>query len=385
MTAICGARTLSFYVFYRIILSSSFGSSVRIPFINNAVLIDLDSSNTTMVLDRSCDQCLCLSILSYAAVNCLSNGTCQFFRTFPYRYRIEMKSQARLYFPQQSFPNVSECCMSNLTDLLNRLKQGNLISVNVSTPRDLVLDNRGALVTVEMSGSHLNRFNAMNLSRLDLLFLTSSSIRVIALDHNIYYVALNNNSMLLIDAGNLTVLPGLTLANVNGPRGVIFLNDGQTMVVSSIQNDSLVFFNRSSIIPPAYTFQFRQSVNCSSPHGLRRVNDSLFYATSYSKNLIYSYRRTNGSTTWQEQFVFSVPKVNSTFGAIHLTIDECNRIWLSLETDTVIIFDQQGNPLGNFTILNAAIYDVYIGENYLMYFSDRKSNRIIRLDPNIQC
>ena len=276
--------------------------------------------------------------------------------------------------------------MSNLTDLLNRLDYGSRMqSVNVTTPRDVVLDNRGAVVTVEMSTYHLNRFDATNLSQFNHLSISNSQMRAIAWYDDIYYVALSNNSMLLIDAVNLSTLATLVLTPVKGARGLIILNAGQTMVVTSSSNNFLVFFNRSSSVPPFYTFQFRQPVNYGTPHGLWRVNDSFFYATSYQNNSISSYRRNNIGGLWNEQFVFNAPRVNSSSGVTHLTIDGCNRFWLSLETDRTLIYDEQGNQLGDFTVANAAIYDLQIGKNYLMYFSDRLSNRIIRFDPDVQC
>jgi sugar lactone lactonase YvrE len=155
------------------------------------------------------------------------------------------------------------------------------------------------------------------------------------------------------------------------------------MVVTSNVNNSLVFFNRFNN-SYNYTFSYLQSVNYVGPHGLWRVNDSFFYATSYTNNAVYSYSTTGVNAAWNERWVLTAPTVNSTIGTTHLKIDECNRLWLCVETDTVLIYDQQGNLLGNYTIPNSIIADVKMTENYLMYFSD-KSNRIIRVDPNIIC
>ena len=280
MAATHKALNVSFGLFVCLFLSSSVGSSVQLPFIDHYVLIDRGNTLFSLLFNRTCDECLCLSSLSHAVVNCFDNRTCQLFRTFPLNYRIEVLNRSRLYFPQRSFPNESECCMSNLTDLLNRLDYGSLMrSASVSTPRDVVFDNRGAVVTVEMSTYYLTRFDATNLSRINRLPVSSSQLRAIALHNDVYYVALNNNSMLLIDAVNLSTFATLTLTQVNGVRGIIFLNAGQTMVVTSSVNNSLVFFNRSLLVPPFYTFRFRQSVNYGTPHGLWRVNDSFFYAT----------------------------------------------------------------------------------------------------------
>jgi hypothetical protein len=108
------------------------------------------------------------------------------------------------------------------------------------------------------------------------------------------------------------------------------------MAVSSINNDYLVLFNRSNVAPVKYTYAFYQLINCSGPHGLWRVNDSFFYATSYSSNSIYSYSIQSLNLLWEENYVFTLPEVYNAAGATHVTIDECNRFWFSLETDTIL-------------------------------------------------
>lgn len=75
---------------------------------------------------------------------------------------------------------------------------------------------------------------------------------------------------------------------------------------------------------------------------------------------------------------------NSTI-IINKTCDECGRFWVTLEVSTVLIYDQLGNFLANFTLPNTQIFDIKFMNNYLMYLSDWNTNRIYRLEPNIQC
>jgi hypothetical protein len=49
----------------------------------------------------------------------------------------------------------------------------------------------------------------------------------------------------------------------------------------------------------------------------------------------------------------------------HVEIDECGRFWISLEMSAVLIDDQFGDFLDNFTIPNAQIFDFKIMKNYL--------------------
>ncbi|CAF1049438.1 unnamed protein product [Adineta steineri] len=368
------------YVFSLFIL----GNSIQIPYIDNAILQSRSNSNDVFLSNKTCDQCLCISFLSYSILNCLPNNTCQLFSIFPLTYQIKIIPGARLYFPQRLFPNISQCCMPDINYLLNRLKMASQTTVSIPNPREIVIDNHGYLATVEMKSNHLDRFYPTNLTRISQTIIQISSARTIAYNNGAFFVASNNNSMTIVDSENLTTLNDVILTSIDGPRGIMFLNNGQTMVISSINNNYLVFFNRSTVVPIKYIFTFYQLINCSGPHGLWRVNDSFFYATSYKDNSIYSYSSFN--SIWQEKYVFKVPSMNNNnTGTTHLTIDECQRFWISLETDTTLIYDQQGNLLGNLTIANSKIFDIKLIDNYIMYISDTLNNRTIRFDPNIQC
>jgi sugar lactone lactonase YvrE len=69
----------------------------------------------------------------------------------------------------------------------------------------------------------------------------------------------------------------------------------------------------------------------------------------------------------------------------HVKIDECGRFWFSLGDYGVKIYDNQGLFLGNLTFTNTSIFDTIITDDYIIYLSDTRSNRVIRIDPDIQC
>jgi hypothetical protein len=107
-----------------------------------------------------------MSIPSFVAFNSFPNNTCQLFYTFPITYKIQPTSQARLYFPQQIFPNASQCCMRDIAYLLDKLKNGTWSYVNVSTLiRKLLIDDNGYLVTVEAYPQNFYRFDASEFLR----------------------------------------------------------------------------------------------------------------------------------------------------------------------------------------------------------------------------
>ncbi|CAF0877808.1 unnamed protein product [Adineta steineri] len=374
---------------YYLILPILLINSGQIPYINNTIIISRIPLNTTLIINVTYDRCLCLSSLSYPAFNWFPNGTCQLFSVFPITYRIQITTGARLYFPQKTYPNASQCCMPDINYLLNRLKQATIILANITTPREIIIDDHGYLVTVEMSPNFLHRFDPKNLTTITRIAIPNEYEMSIGYNQGAYFIAPNNENFIpIINSQNLTIINNITMTGVSGPRGIMFLNNGSTMVVTSNSNNSLVFYNRTSLAPIMYKFVFSQLVHNVGPHGLWRVNDSFFYATSWTNKTIYSYSATNNSTHWNEALFLNLLKVNTTGGSTSIAIDECGRFWFPLETNIILIYDQQGNLLGNYATTTTTFFAVSfmkIIDNYVMYFSDCANNQIMRLDPNIQC
>jgi hypothetical protein len=164
----------------------------------------------------------------------------------------------------------------------------------------------------------------------------------------------------------------------------MFLRDGQIMVVSSTNNQRILFFNRSNISPINYTFAYQLTTSYPAPHGLWCMNDSFFYATSWNGNRVYSHSTSDG-VTWNETLFADVNIIVSGAGVTHVSVDECGRKWISRNAGTMIIYDRSGAYVGNFTFALNGIVDAKFMDNYVMYLSDYEGGKIARLDPHITC
>jgi hypothetical protein len=280
--------------------------------------------------------------------------------------------------------------MPDLNYLLNKLRNGTWTYVNISYPRNLLLDNNGYLVTVQSHQLKLVRFNAENLTLIDQTVIpnaTYSYVFALGFSNNIYFAGVDSGTIVAMDSGNLNVLYNINSPYVQKVRGIIFLNNGRTMITSNVNNNTLNFFHQANNASLSYTFAYQQLVNYSKPHGLTGYNDSLFYAVSYTNNSVYSYNAFVNSTSWIERVVINTNSSTSSIGGTFVTIDECGRYWFSLEKSFVGIFDSLGSWIGNFSLGSGIIMDVLITDNYVMYFSDSSANagRIVRIDPHIQC
>jgi hypothetical protein len=359
---------------------------IQVAFIENVTLVPLSDYNNTVVANATCFECLCqLVSSSYAALNCLPNNTCSFFSIFPRRYQIQETLEATLYFPNQSIPEPSQCCMPDVSLLVSKLRNSTAIYTNIPSPRSLLLDNQDYLATVSYGGASLYLFNLSSLDRISFTYNFSSGPVANALQDGAYYVGVDNNYIAIVDSSSGVLLNIITSTLLNGPRGIIFLDGGQTMVVSSVSNNYLLFFNRTNTSPINYTFAYYQSVSYLQPHGLWRVSDTLFYATAYSEKRLYSYSSVN-SSYWNETLIVNATAIVTSTGANHVLVDECDRRWFSLGSAGVVIYDKDGVFLDTYTLpLTVDCFDVLFLDNYVMYVSDYGANKITRIDPNVVC
>ena len=274
--------------------------------------------------------------------------------------------------------------MPDLNVLLDKLRNVTMLSVSPPSPRNLAVDNHGYLVTISYAGNTILRYSPLDLAPVDQITLTQSNALSITVHGNAYYIGTDTSNIAVVDSNTLSTVNVISDSSISGVRDVIFLRDGEMMVVSSIYNQKLVFFNRSSMSPINYTFAYQITPSYPLPRGLWYVNDSFLYATSWTGNSVYSHATTDG-VTWIETLFTNVNTVVSGDGAADVTVDECGRKWVSRNAGTMIIYDRSGTYVGNLTLSLVGIIDVMFMDNYVMYLSDYPGGKIVRLDPHVTC
>ena len=385
----CTTNTMYFnthlIVFVTAIISIN---SVRIPFIQNATLIPLSASNSSVFYNYTSDECLCEGVFSYSALNYFENNTCQLFPNVPRAYRIQPTPAARLYFPQQILPNASICCMPDLDVLLNKLRTAALIYIKVPEARCLTMDNLGRIVAIEQNPPYIVHFNATDLTLISQTSIPNAAqVWGLTYINEAYYITTDSNNVLVLDSNNLTLINTITWPDISNPPDILFLDNGQTMVIASFGNNKLIFFRQSTSVPTNYSFAYEQSViSITSPHGFWRVNDTFFYVTAWYDNKVSSFRAdSSNSTSWTETLAINSQPIGPTSGGSHIAIDECERRWFVLQSYGIQIYDIDGNLIGNITVPNSSYFAVLITEDYVIYLSDNTNGQIIKIDPGVQC
>ena len=362
--------------------------AIQVPVIYNTTLMSLSQANRTTLSNNTIQNCFCSS-LSFDAIafNYFStNQTCELFFDYPQKYRIVVSPLNHVYFPKGIFPNVSECCMSNWTELASKLTQATTISTNITKPRCLVIDNHDYLVTVQDDGNLLSRFYKDNLTLVDTQTVAGAKFRNIAYFDGAYYTTLANHTIVVIDSVTLSTIDTISRSDLSGSRDIIFLQNGAVMVLASADNKRLVFFNRTGPSKASYSYDYYLSTAYGTPHGLWYVNDSFFQVSSWGDRSIYSYSTTNGRDWVVQGFANASSAISGIYGS-HVMVDACERRWLSFYSNSLgfSIFDKQGAFVANFNISSIGVYDAMITETYILYISSVINNRIYRFDPTVSC
>jgi hypothetical protein len=314
----------------------------------------------------------------------LANRSCHFFDRFPVTYRLEPMSGVRLYFPQRIFPNESRCCMHDWNRTATKLTAAIKSETTINSSRCLVIDNHGYLVTIEEYGHHIVRYDPQTLKLINKTFVANMIMYNLAYHREKYFIGQDDNTILVVDSNNLTKINTISSSEINGLRDIIFLYDGRIMVVSSVGNNRILFFQRSNTSSTNYKFFARENTTFSMPHGLWYVNNSCFYVTSWTTAAIYSYTSLN-NTSWKVKLLVNASAVGISSSGSHLLIDKCERIWLVTYSNGIYVFDKEGRRLGQVTIDSNAIIDALVTDNYVVFVSDKANGRIIRLDPQLTC
>ena len=147
-------------------------------------------------------------------------------------------------------------------------------------------DNNGYVVTVGGSISTLSRFDVRNLSLINQTTMAESSAMVIRFINNAYFTGFSSDPIVVIDSRNLTVLNTINSSFIRGVRDIMFLDQGRTMVTSATYNQTIVFFTRVASSLSGYAFAYQKSVSYLTVHGLNRINDTFFYATSWTQSSV---------------------------------------------------------------------------------------------------
>ena len=221
---------------------------ISLSYIQDIVLkpIGTQYANKTTNINGTCNQCKCKvfagnSSTNNVALNCFPNNTCQVFLTFPPSYKLQSSVAARLYFQAIIPPSTSQCCMPNITELVNRLKNTTPTVVQLSyTLGAIGYDETrpDRAVVIGWDSGDLYWFNPWNMSYIQ--HQTINGHRSIALHNNSIFTANDTSkTVIVLDEQTLTDVVNITYPSFSRVRKFLFMNDSRTIMVTTKDNRSV--------------------------------------------------------------------------------------------------------------------------------------------------
>ena len=366
-------------------------NALSLPFISNVIfkpLNDFTNSTSLIRINRTCQQCLCDFLnsgwnQSYVALNCHPNQTCQFFNRFAPTYSIQTTSGAALYFLQNQYPSASSCCMPNITELINRLKSATSRNISLGfQPSVFGYDpiTTNETVIVGRNGAWAYRFGLSPLAWIRNTSIVNTSVSIALHSNQIYTASDGVPSIKVYDDRTSNLLLSINHPTLTRVRKMIFINNGQNMVVTAQDNQSLIVFDIHSLTN--YTVQRILPFPAVGIHGLVQVNDTFLYAGSWNDRAIISYKYENSSWTAR-----SFVTVTAGTSGSHLAVDDCGRVWFIIIDFGLRIYDSSGVEIANWNMATGSsnLYDLLLLPNYVLLLTLRQAQQLVRFDPQVSC
>lgn len=221
---------------------------LEIPRVTNTLIIPLSPTNTRTFLNGTIEHCLCSNWKNNSmAINYLFiNDSCEIFGEYPRIYRILSTNFSHLYFPQRISLNLSECCMSDWADLNSKLIQANSSETSVSKIRNIAIDNKGFIITIDYQDDKLRWFSQDFASTTTSSISSSGTFLYATYSYGAYFIVRSDNTILMLNSTNWLVINTISSPYIACISNIVFLENGKRMIMTSTSNDRLIIFVRSN-------------------------------------------------------------------------------------------------------------------------------------------
>ena len=240
------------HILYLLIAASVEIEGIPIPFLPNVVLrtIGMQYSNQTQTINGTCAQCLCDvfgddTSTNNVALNCFPNNTCQVFPSYPVSYKLQTSAAAQLYFLQGIFPSASQCCMPNITELVNLLKNTTPTVVHLSYTLGAIGYDEARpdrAVAIGWDTGNLYWFNPWNMRSIKNQTINGHC--AIALQNNSIFTTIDySNTVIVLNEQTLNGEANITYPSFTRVRKFLFMNNSQTIMVTTQDKKSVTILD----------------------------------------------------------------------------------------------------------------------------------------------
>lgn len=246
------------------------------------------------------------------------------------------------------------------------------------------MDIFGYLLTLETLSTtlYVNRYDRTSLTLIKSTALPILYTKMAALTYynNMIFIGTENNTVFVFDHVNFTLLVNISCgSSLSQPRNIVFMESQKLMIIASYANDKIVFFRINS--PTSYTC-LNSTTLSGGPQALLKINDNLFYATTYDSISIYSYQF--DGQTWVRSLFANVSQTIglSNINLAGMQVDNLQRRWVAAVKFGLVIYDQWGTYLGKWKI-GTYPFDIFISNYYRVAIAENKNSTLSLYDPQI--
>ncbi|CAF1432003.1 unnamed protein product [Adineta steineri] len=367
-------------------------SSYPYGLIRNAsikISFDMNDDHGYILKSQDCNQCLCSAfsnpkvVLFTCTQNESINVTCQFYYFMPIRDEIQYPNvYTNIYLIQtnETFEEKDDCC--NTTTLISKIKEALRTKETATNKllRSLSNDDNNTIITVQSSTGILLKFDKSTLKPVDTPEIPG--LTTAGYYDGYYYLGIGKN--IYVYNKSLST-PLHEIPNKGDAITVIrFIDNTQEMIVGTLKNGVHIcgkdivkgYLINCKSIPPINIMK--------QVHAIGIVNENAFYVGWFDPDLdIHLYTRNPSDNTWTTN---PNDKINHSKKTSDIIIDNCKRIWAVVpETDTVIIYDQNKNHLGEINDGGTNLFNLMIAENYTLIMSHEFKTGLTRIKPDLNC
>lgn len=183
--------------------------------------------------------------------------------------------------------------------------------------------------------------------------------------------------MFVLSTATMAIITSFIVAS--DPRDVAFIRNDTIMLLSLAGNSQIAFYNVTS--PTSYSLI--NTINAPlTPYTLYCVNDTFLYMTSMTSNAPIYKLTYNGTGPWVWT---SVPGTGSGSASnFQTTFDACGRMWISVKSFGIRIYDSTGTTLLHSWTLSTGLNTIALSETFDLYAADFLGSRVLSYRPGIE-
>ncbi|UJR38431.1 hypothetical protein I4U23_031099 [Adineta vaga] len=314
-----------------------------------------------------------------------SNSSCQLFSNFSsYPFQILTQTNVSVYSLEPLLP-YAPCC-SNLTWLMEKIRS-NVSALNIPSITSVVLDNNNNRLAV-VALAKLRLVSKTSFILLNVTINLPSGTQTISYYQDRFYTGIfpvtTPYAFNIYSTTNFSNIANMSFTQ-GGPQRIVWLFDN-TLICVLLQTNPASISRANFYNWPSNTLNQSVVLGITNGYGLGKApdDDNFVYITDGS----WGGKVLQLKTTPPYTFTFFATSASSSESPTSVTVDSCNRLWVTFVNFGVRIYDIDSQSLllsWNLTSIYPSLYDMVLTDQYQLYLADKNNGKLARHGTELQC